>query len=76
MDLVKTWGKQREQWVKAEQRASEQFFSRTFEPMPKVKRGPAASIAGVRNASGAPRPRSSTVSCKRATCAFSMPPGF
>ena len=34
--LAKQWGKLQEQWVVAEMRASEQFFSRTFEPMPRA----------------------------------------
>jgi hypothetical protein len=39
--LAKQWGKLQEQWVTAEMRASEQFFSRTFEPMPRARRQPA-----------------------------------
>lgn len=42
-DLVKNWGKLGEQWVLAEQRASERFFSRTFEPMPRAKKRAAAA---------------------------------
>ncbi|CAL8467996.1 g7534 [Coccomyxa elongata] len=44
-DLVKNWGKLGEQWVLAEQRASEHFFSRTFEPMPRAKKRAAAARA-------------------------------
>ena len=44
-DLVKNWGKLKEQWVTAEQRASERFFSRTFEPMPRRARTAAAAAA-------------------------------
>ncbi len=36
-DLVANWGKLAEKWVLAEQRASEQFFSREFAPL--VPRG-------------------------------------
>ncbi|KAK9901587.1 hypothetical protein WJX75_003519 [Coccomyxa subellipsoidea] len=42
-DLVKSWGKLGEQWVVAEQRASERFFSRTFEPMPRARKRAAAA---------------------------------
>ncbi|EIE20795.1 FAD/NAD(P)-binding domain-containing protein [Coccomyxa subellipsoidea C-169] len=53
VDLVKNWGKLGEQWVLAEQRASERFFSRTFEPMPRAKKRAAAArtrAAGARRA--------------------------
>ncbi len=36
-DLVRNWGRLAEKWVLAEQRASEQFFSREFAPL--VPRG-------------------------------------
>ncbi len=49
-ELVKMWGKLKEPRGPVDQRASEKFFSRTFEPMPRAQQRRGKLAAPVRAA--------------------------